>query len=329
MTTPSRPRYASSSLAMLALSIAANIAPAADPPYPTRPIRLIVAFPPAGGTDTMARILTPKLSDAMGQNWVVDNRSGAAGNLGAEIVAHANPDGHTLLMALSTQLTVNPSLYKMPFSVDRDLQPVSMVVTAEHILIVIPSVPAKTLKEFIALAKQKPGSLNYASAGVGSSLHLAAELLKKRTGIDMVHIAYKGAGPAISAMLAGESQVLAGTVSSSIQYINAGRLRALARLGLKRSQVLPDLPTMVELGYPGFDADAWYGIVAPSGTPKSVVERINAEVTKALQYPDVQSAAARQGLATETSTPAELGARIKAESSMWAGVIKDAGISAQ
>lgn len=233
-------------------------------------------------------------------------------------------------MALSSQLTVNPNLYKqLPFNVENDLQPITMLATAEHILIVHPGVPAKTLKEFVALAKQNPGSLRFASAGVGSSLHMAAELLKKRAGIDMVHVPYKGAGPAVAAMLSGECQVLAGTVSSTIQFISAGRLRALASLGARRSKVMPDLPTVAESGYPGFEADAWYGLLVPTQTPRRIVERIRTEVLKVLEYSDVRTAMAHQGLAPATSTPAELAVRINRETSMWASVISNAAISAQ
>ncbi|HTP96847.1 MAG TPA: tripartite tricarboxylate transporter substrate binding protein [Burkholderiales bacterium] len=330
--TETRHRLAdgTTAIVLLALTISAGALQAAEASYPTRPIRLVVGFPPGGGLDALARIIGPKLADAMGQNWVIDNRPGAGGNLGGELVARANPDGYTVLMALSSQLTVNPSLYRqMPFNAETDLQPVTKLVTAEHILIVNPSVPARTLKEFIAFARQNPGSLRFASAGVGSSLHMAAELLKKRAGIDMVHVPYKGAGPSIAALLSGECQVLTGTVSSTIQFISAGRLRGLASLGARRSKVLPDLPTVAESGYPGFEADAWYALLVPARTPQSIVQRIHAEALKALQYPDVQAALASQGLAPETDTPAELAARIRREAGVWAGVIKDAGISAQ
>jgi tripartite-type tricarboxylate transporter receptor subunit TctC len=316
-------------LALLAAGAIPAGAFAADAPYPTRPVRLVVPFAPGGGVDIISRLLSPKFTEAMGYTWVVDNRPGAAGNIGGDIVAHASPDGHTVLAALNTQLTANPSLYKLSFSVERDLQPVTMLCTAEHILVVHPSVQAKTFPEFIALVKQKPGALNYASAGVGSSLHLAAELLKKRTGIQMSHVAYKGAGPAVAAMLAGETQVLTGTVASTIQLIQVGRLRALASTGAKRSKVLPELPTIAESGYPGFDADAWYALLVPAGTPKYIVDRIRTETLKAIQHPDSQAAMARQGLSPETSTPAELGARIKAETATYAAIIKEAGIKAE
>jgi tripartite-type tricarboxylate transporter receptor subunit TctC len=330
MTWAGSLRAAVKALVPFAVAIAAGMLQAAESNYPTRPIRLIVGFPPGGGLDTLARLIVPKLGDALGQTWVVDNRSGASGNLGTELVARANPDGYTVLMALSSQLTVNPGLYKqLPFDVERDLQPVTMLAIAEHILIVHPSVQAKTLAEFVTLARRNPGSLRFASAGVGSSLHMAAELLKKRAEIDMVHVPYKGAGPAVTAMLSGECQVLTGTVSSTIQFISAGRLRALASLGARRSEVMPDLPTMAESGYPGFEADAWYGMLVPSRTPRRVVERIRTEALKSLQYPDIRNAMTSQGLAPTTSTPAELAERIHRETGIWAAVIKDAAISAQ
>ena len=302
---------------------------AAESAYPTRPVRFVVGFPPGGGVDALARLLAPKLSDAMGQTWVIDNRPGAAGNIAGEIVARANPDGYTTLIALNTQLTANPSLYKMSFSVEKDLQPVMTMVRAEHILVVIPSVPAKTLKEFVELAKQKPRSLNYASSGVGSSLHMAAELFKKRAGIDMVHVAYKGAGPAVAAMLGGEAQVLTGTVVSTTTFISTGRLRALASMGSRRSKVLPDLPTVAESGYPGFEADAWYAMLVPHGTPANIVQRIHTESLKAMQAADVLAALGKLGLSAETGTPAELAARIKSEAASYAAVIREAGIKAE
>jgi tripartite-type tricarboxylate transporter receptor subunit TctC len=306
-------------------------APAADGSarYPARPVRLLVPFAPGGGADTLARIITPKLSDAMGQTWIVDNRGGAGGNLAAELVANANPDGQTVFMGFSTVLTVNPSLYKLAFNVQKDLQPVTLLATAQYILVVHPSVQATSVKELVALAKAKPKSLNYASAGVGSPLHLAAELFKKRAGIDMVHIAYKGGGPAAAALLAGQVQVLFGSVASTLPHVKSGRLRALATTGAQRSKVAPDLPTIAESGYPGYEVGSWYAFVVPAGTPKAIVERIRNETIKALAHTDVQQAMARQGLEPETSTPAQLAERIKRETATWAGVIKDAGIKAQ
>ncbi len=325
MTRNIRLTHMARTLALLAC-VTAAAASAAETAYPTRPIRLVVPFAPGGGVDIVSRILSPRLSDAMGRAWVVDNRGGAAGNLGAEIVARAQPDGYTVLAALNTQLTANPSLYNMSFSVEKDLQPATMLVTAEHILVVNPGVPAKTFLEFISFAKQKPDALNYASAGAGSSIHLAAELLKTRAGIQMSHLAYKGAGPAVTALLAGEAQVLTGTVASTIQLIQAGRLRALATTSAKRSKVLPELPTVAESGYPGFEADAWFALLVPAGTPMNIVERLRNETLKAMQNPDVQTALARAGLDPATSTPAELATRIKRETATYASVIRQAGI---
>jgi tripartite-type tricarboxylate transporter receptor subunit TctC len=313
-------------LALLPLPAAAADGASA---YPSRPVRLLVPFAPGGGADTLARIITPKLSDAMGQTWIVDNRGGAGGNLAAELVATANPDGQTAFMGFSTVLTVNPTLYKLGFSVQKDLQPVTLLATAQYILVLHPSVQATTVKEFVALAKSKPGALNYASAGVGSPLHLAAELFQKRAGIDMVHVAYKGGGPSAAALLAGQVQVLFGSVASSLPHVKSGRLRALATTGAKRSKVAPDLPSIAESGYPGYEVGSWYAFVVPAGTPKAIVERIRNEAIKALTHADVQQAMARQGLEAETSTPAELNERIERETAVWASVIKDAGIKAQ
>jgi tripartite-type tricarboxylate transporter receptor subunit TctC len=297
--------------------------------YPSRPVRLLVPFAPGGGADTLARIITPKLHEALGQPWVVDNRGGAAGNLAAETVAHANPDGYTVFEGFNTVLTVNPTLYKLPFSMEKDLQPVTMLAAAQYILVLHPSVPANTLKELIALAKQKPGSLNYATAGVGSPLHLAGELFKKRAGIQMVPIAYKGGGPAAAAVLAGEAQLIFASVAASLPQVKAGRLKALATTGAKRSKVAPELPTIAESGFPGFDVTSWYALLVPAGTPPAIVKRMNEVVAKVLDLPDVQQAMARQGLDPEHSTPQELAARIKQETAQWAAVIKEQGIKAE
>jgi tripartite-type tricarboxylate transporter receptor subunit TctC len=262
----------------------------------------------------------------MGQTLVVDNRAGAGGNIGAEIVARASPDGYTVLVATNTLLTVNPTLYKMPFSVERDLQPVTLVARSEQIVVVHPGVAAKTLQELIALAKQKPGALNYASAGMGTAGHLSTELLKMRAGIDMTHVAYKGGGPATAAALSGEAQVWVGTVAPTIPLIQSGRLRPLATTGAKRSRLTPDVPTVAQSGYPGFETGLWFALLAPGATQKRITERIREETLTALKQPDVQSAMARQGLEPESSTPAELAARIRNETATWAGVLKKAGI---
>jgi tripartite-type tricarboxylate transporter receptor subunit TctC len=324
-----RPKRIPNLVLLLGLCAAIGLAQAAESAYPTRPVRLVVPFAPGGGVDTTARIVAPKLAEFMGQNWVVDNRTGAAGNIASEIVARANPDGYTVLLALDTQLTANPSLYTLPFSVEKDLQPVVILAVSDQIVVVHPGVPAKTLKEFVALAKQKPGAFRHGSAGVGSSNHLAAELVKKVTGIDMGHVPYKGAGPAIAAILAGEIQMNVSSTASTIGHIKAGRLRALASTGSRRGKALPDVPTVAESGYPGFEAIQWYGLVVPGATPKSIVARIHRESLKALQAADVQAAMDRLGLEQEPGTPEELRARIRKETAKWAALIKEAGIRVQ
>jgi tripartite-type tricarboxylate transporter receptor subunit TctC len=315
--------------ALLAWTAICSASFAAEPAYPTRPVRLLVPFAVGGGSDTLARIITPKLTDALGQTWVVDNRGGAAGNLAAEIVVRATPDGHTVFLGFNTVLTVNPALYKLSFSMERDLAPLTLLATAQYILVLHPNVPATTLQGFIALAKQKPGALNYSSGGVGTPLHLSAELLSKRAGIEMVHIPYKGGGPAAAALLAGEVQVLFGSVASSMPHVKTGRLKALATTGIKRSKVAPELPTIAESGFPGFDVGSWYALLVPAKTPVSIVNRIRDAAIKAVALPEIQQVMSGQGLEVETSTPSELAARIKRESAVWAGVIKDAGIRAE
>lgn len=303
------------------------IAAAAD--YPVRPIRLLVPFPPGGGADTLARIVTPKFTDHMGQTWVVDNRGGAGGNMATEVVATAQPDGYSVLLGFNTALVVNPSLYKLPFNVMRDLQPVTKLASAQYILVLHPSVQAATLQEFIALAKSAPGKLNYSSAGVGSPLHLAAEMFKLRAGVDLVHVPYKGGGPAAGALLAGEVQVLFGSVASTMPQVKAGKLKALAVTGPKRSAVAPNLPTLAESGFPGFDVSSWYSLVVPAKTPRSVVKRLYDEALRAVGLPDVQEALGRQGLEIETSSsPEAFAAQIKAETASWLNVIRKAGIKA-
>ena len=313
----------------IAILAGAAISEAAEPPYPTRPIRLVVPFAPGGGADALARIITPKLADALGQTWVVDNRGGAGGSLAAEMVAKAAPDGHTVFLGFATVLTVNPVLYKLSFSMERDLAPVTLLATAQYILVINAGVPVSTVKDFIALAKQKPGGLNFSSGGAGTPLHLAAELFSRRAGIRMVHVPYKGGGPAVTALLAGEVQVLFGSIAASMPHVKAGRLKALATTGIKRSSVVPEVPTLDESGFPGFDVGTWYAFLVPAGTPAFVVARLRDEAIRTVALPDVQKVMAAQGLEVETSTPRELAARIKRESALWADVIKVAGIKGE
>jgi tripartite-type tricarboxylate transporter receptor subunit TctC len=297
--------------------------------YPTKPIRLVLPFPPGGGTDALTRIIGPKLSENLGQTLVIDNRAGAAGNISAEIVARSQPDGYTLLVGFSTVLTTSKSLYsKLAFDSERDFEPITQLATAQYILVVHPSVPAKSLAEFVALAKAKPATMNYASSGAGSPLHLAAELFKARAGIDLVHVAYKGGGPAGLAVLGGEVQVLFGSVAATLPHTKTGRLRALAVTSTKRSPLAPDLPTIAELGYPDFNVTAWDSVLAPRGTPKEIIARLNTEIVKVLRTPDIAALIRNVGYEPTGTTPEELAAIIKSESATWAKVIKDANIRA-
>lgn len=315
-------RYFFAALAPFFLGIAGS---AGSAEYPIRPVRMVVSFAPGGGVDTTARIYAPKLSEAMGHHWVVDNRAGAAGNIASEIVAGASPDGQTVLVALDTQLTANPSLYKLPFSVEKDLQPVVILAVSDQVLVLNNSVAAKSVKEFVALARQKPGALRHGSAAVGSSNHLAAELFKKVSGTDILHVPYKGAGPAVAALISGEIQMNISSTASTIGHIQAGRVRALATTGLKRSKVLPNVATVAET-YPNFEAIQWYALVVPGKTPKNIVERIYRDSVRAMDMPDVRAAMEKLGLQQDRSTPGQLRDRIKKEAAQWSGIIKEAGI---
>jgi tripartite-type tricarboxylate transporter receptor subunit TctC len=315
---------------LAALLLAGLAAASVAQGYPTKPIRLVLPFPPGGGTDALARILTPRLNERLGQSIVIDNRPGAAGNISADIVAKSAPDGYTLLMGFSTVLTTSKSLYaKLPFDPERDFVPVTQLATAQYILVLHPSVAAKTLPDLIALARAKPGALNYASSGVGSPLHLAAELFKARAGIDLVHVAYKGGGPAAAAVLGGETQVLFGSVASSLPHIRSGRLRALAVTGARRSQLAADLPTIAESGFPGFNVTAWDSVLAPRGTAREIVTRLHAEIAQVLKVNEVREQINNVGYEPTGTTPDELAAIIRTESATWAKVIRDANIRAE
>ncbi|OGA39617.1 MAG: hypothetical protein A3G24_25350 [Betaproteobacteria bacterium RIFCSPLOWO2_12_FULL_62_13] len=294
--------------------------------FPERPIRVVLGFPPGGGSDAVARIISPKLYEDLGQQMVVDNRPGAGGNIATEIVTQANPDGYTVLLGFSTTLTANPMLYKLKYDVARDLQPVINLVEGQYVLVLHPSVPAKSLKEFIDLAKAKPGTLNYASSGIGSASHLVTELFKARTGVNIVHVAYKGGGPATTAQLGGEVEVQFASLPSSIPYVKAGKLRALAVSGPKRAATAPDIRTIAELGFPGFEMSSWYGLLVPAKTPSRIVNILYEAVRKALQLADVREQYLRLGLEIAVKDPKQFAAQIKAETKIWAKVIETTGI---
>jgi len=296
-------------------------APAAD--FPTKPIRMLVGFAPGGGTDATARAMSGKLSERLGQQVVIDNRPGAAGNIATEITAQANPDGYTILMGTIAALAINPSLYKkLPFDPLKDVLPISRAVDSTNILVVHPSVAAKNVKELIALAKSK--SLNGGSSGVGGAGHLALELFNLQAGTTIVHVPYKGGGPAMADLLGGNIQLIFATAASAVPHIKSGRIRALAVTTAKRSGLVPDLPTVAEAGLPGFEANNWYGILAPHGTPRSIINRLNKEVVAVLNLPDVKEFLFKQGLDAAPSTPEDFAAYIRSEKAKWEKVIKAA-----
>jgi len=297
--------------------------------FPNRPIRFIAANSPGGGLDVTARAISPKLTAAFGQQIIVDNRAGAAGSVAAEILARSAPDGYSLMVASVGGLAVNTNLYKgLNYHPLRDLTAITWATSQSNVLVVNPSVPAKTVQELIALAKAQPGKLTYGSSGAGNAGHLAAELFKIMTKTDMVHVPYKGGAPAMVDLIAGQVQLVFSSAPTAVPQVKAGKIRGLAVTTLKRSTVLPDLPTIAESGLPGYEADNWYGIVTTAGTPRPIVDYLNAEIVRALQMPDVKQLLFVQGLEVRTSTPAEFGAYIKSEFDKWANVIKTAGISA-
>jgi len=297
--------------------------------FPSHPITMVVGFAPGGGTDITARILARKLSDSFGQQVVVENRPGAGGNISVELVAKAAPDGHYIGLANVGSLTVAPYIVsKLAYDTRRDLAPVTMAVVFPNVLVVHPSLGVKTFPDFIKLAKSKPGSISYGSSGIGGTGHLAGELLRTVAGIDIVHVPYKGGGPAAADLLGGQVGAVFATVASSITHVKAGKIYALAVTGAKRSQALPDVPTIAESGYPGYEATNWYAYMLPAKTPREIVERWNLELRKALDAPDVHQQLAVHGLDPAPSTPEELARYIDKELETWGRVVKQAGIKA-
>jgi len=310
---------------VLLCALLAPIASAQD--YPSKPIRLIVAFPPGGSTDIIARIVGQKLGERLGQQVVIDNRGGAGGTIGTEIAARANPDGYTLTMGTTSTHVIAAGAYaKLKYDPVKDFEPLTLVATTPYLLVVNPGVKANTLKEFIALAKAQPGKLNYASAGTGTTTQLAMEMLKTAAGIDVVHVPYNGNGPANTATLGGQVQVLFGSMPAVLTQAKAGRLRPLAVGTPKRSPSLPDVPSVAESGYPGFDASLWLGFFAPKGTPAPILKRLQTELTAIAQSPEMKEQFERNGAEPLTNTPAEFTKLIKTEIDKYTKVIKAAGI---
>jgi len=298
--------------------------------YPERPVTIVVGFPPGGPSDTLARIVAMKLSELLGQPFIVDNRPGAGGNVAGEVVAHAEPDGYTLLMGNNSILATNASLYaKLGFDPAKDFDPISLIGSQANILVVNPNVHADTMAQLIELAKNNPGKLNFASSGYGAAAHLAGELFKTMAHIDIVHVPYKGAGPALQDVISGQDQMMFATAASVLGMIKTGQVRALAVTTLKRTALLPDIPTVDELGLKGFEATTWHGLVAPEGTPKDVITTLHRAVIAALNDDGVRQRLTALGVDIQADTPEEFAAYIKSEMPKWAAVIKASGVNAQ
>jgi tripartite-type tricarboxylate transporter receptor subunit TctC len=296
--------------------------------YPAKPVRLVVPFVPGGPTDIQARMLGEKLGQRLGQQVIIDNRGGAGGNIGMELTAKSPPDGYTIVIATVGTWAVNPYLYQLPFDVIKDFAPVTQVSTSPGALIVHPSVPVKNVKELIALAKKRPGELNYGSSGVGGFGHICGELFNLMTGTKMTHIPYKSSAPALTDLIAGNIQVLFNNLISTTPFVKTGRVRALATTGAKRSPALPDLPTLDEAGLKGYENSSWSAVAAPAGTPPAIISRLNKEFIEILKMPDIQKRHAEVGAEIIASTPEQFHAYLKSELAKFSKLVKAAGIKA-
>ena len=297
--------------------------------YPAKPITTVVGFEPGGGTDTTARIVAPALGELLGQQVVVENRAGAGGNIAVDYVAKSVPDGYTIVLANVGALAVNPHILKTPYDPLKDLAPIGMASVFPNVLVVQPSLPVKNVQDFVKLAKEQPGKVTYASSGIGGAGHLAGELLKLVGKIDIVHVPYKGGGPAMQGFLGGQVDSFFATPVSSISQIKAGRARAIATTGPKRDKLMADVPTIAESGFPGYEAVNWYGYLAPAKTPKEIVERLSRDIAKALASPKVIEALQKTGVEPVAMTPEEFGRYIKREYDTWGKVVKEAHIKAE
>jgi tripartite-type tricarboxylate transporter receptor subunit TctC len=322
MKTLPRLALAAAALALVSTSFAQT--------YPTRPVRMMVPFPAGGGSDTMGRIVGAKLSERLGQQIVVENRPGAAGSIGADIAARAPADGYSILLGSTSELVQYPNVNpKIPYDPLRDFAPVSLVGTIPMVLVVHPSLPVKNVKDLVALAKSRPGEINFGSAGQGATTHLAVELFIQLTGVRMTHVPYKGSPQAVADLVAGNVQLGIPTMPAALPFIKAGRVKVLGVTTGKRASNLPDVPTLNEAGVKGYEAALWTGILAPAGTPAPIINRLNAEIAKVLELKDVQEALARQGAEAQPSSPAEFAAFLKSDYAKWARVVKEGGIRIQ
>ncbi|HEV7391412.1 MAG TPA: tripartite tricarboxylate transporter substrate binding protein [Burkholderiales bacterium] len=297
--------------------------------YPAKPIRFVVPFAAGGGSDLVARTVAAKITDALGQAVIVDNRAGAAGTIGADIAAKSPADGHTLLLGSNGPLAINPSLYvKLPYDAARDFVPVSLVTVMPFLLVTHPSLPVKTVKDLVALAKAKPGQLNYGSPGNGSTTHLANELLKSITGIQVTHIPYKGVAPAATDLISGQVQMMSGDLSTLLPHVRSGRMRSIAVTALRRSSLLPEMPTVAESGVPGYEATGWFGVLVPAATPQPIVDRLNVAIVKGLAASDARERLAALGGEVGGNTPEQFAAHIRNEAAKWSNLIKSLGLKA-
>ena len=315
-------------LAALALSIAFPVLAHAQA-YPSQPIKMIVPFTAGGTTDILARTIGQKLSEAWRQPVIVENRPGAGGNIGADVVAKAKPDGYTILMGTIGTQAINASLYsKMPYDAAKDFAPVTLVAMVPNVLVVHPAVNARTVGELVALAKAKPGELNFASSSTGGSPHLSGEMFKQMTGANIVHVPYKGSAPAITDLLGGQVSLMFDNLPSALPQVKAGKLRALGVTSARRSQAAPDIPTIAESGVPGYEVDSWFGILAPAATPKEIVSKLNVEIVRILKIPEVRERLLEQGAEPVGDTPEQFAEHIRKETVKWARVVKASGAKA-
>ena len=301
---------------------------AAAQDYPTKPVRVIIPFPPGAINDTVGRLIATQLSNRLGKQFIVENRAGAGGVVGTELAANAPKDGYTLLV-VSLVNTVNPWLYKLTYEPIKAFAPIAFLASSPNVIVVNPEVPAKTLNEFIALAKKRPGKIQYASGGVGSFMHLGGELFKLSAGVDLLHVPFRGGGPAMIDVVGGHTNAIFATVPTATPQVKSGKARALAIGALKRQSVLPDVPTATEAGLPGYDVANWVGIVAPAGTPAAIVDKLNKEIAAAMQSPEVQKQLANEGAETTYMTPAQFGDFMEKELAKWGRVVKEGSITAQ
>ncbi len=316
-------------IVLLCAALAFAASPGFAQPYPAKPIRLIVTFAAGGGTDLAARTVAPKLSEGLGQSIVIENRAGANGAVGAEALAKAPADGYTLMVGAAGTLAVAPHLAKLPFDTFRDFAPISLLATSPFVVTVNPGVKAESIRELIALAKASPGKLTFGSSGTGGAPQLATELFKSMAGVNLLHVPYKGLGPAITDLLGGQIHVIFADVGLVVAHLKAGKLRGLAVTGSNRSAAVPDLPTVAEAGVSGYAAGTWYGLFAPSGTPPAIVARLSEETRRALAHPEVRASFASQGVDPAGNTPEQFAAFVRDEHAKWGRVIRDSGIKAE